>query len=112
MQKLLQNLINLSADPQPVDKRHHPDQNNHELLHVNTVININTTVHHIHHQHKQQVSTRSTNIAIKQQTHLINNRLRGRKRCTQDRIHPQINLVQGAVELDQRGVHQALINNV
>ena len=112
MQKRLQRVEGLGADSKRLGERLGADRHDHELLEVDRVLGVDAAVDDVHHRHRQDVRVGAADVAIQRKAGLGGRRPGDRKRGAEDRVRAQVALVVGAVELDERCVHPALVGRV
>ena len=87
-------------------------RNDHELLQVEVVVGVRTTVHHIHHRHRHLIRTHAAKVAVQRQTRFFGCRPGHGHGDRQHGIGAQAGFVLGAVEVDQRFVEKGLLRRV
>ena len=105
-------MVHLGAPAQRLGEAGRADRRHHELLNVDSGVGVRTAVEDVHHRHRQDVRVRPADIAEQRQLGGIGGRFGDGQRDTQDGVGAQPGLVRGAVEVDQRLVHQPLIVGV
>ncbi|CAG7001180.1 hypothetical protein PICSAR164_02797 [Mycobacterium avium subsp. paratuberculosis] len=112
LQHRLQRVIHLRTPAQRLGETRRADRGDHELLDVDGGVGVRAAVEDVHHRHRQDVRVGPAQVAEQRQLRGIGGRLGHGQRHAQDRVAAQPRLVRGAVQVDQRLVHQALVVGV
>ncbi len=112
MQDFLERLKGFSAIAHRFPKARCPDRDDHELLQIEVVVGMRTTVDDVHHRHRQCHGTRATEVAVQGQARFLGRRLSHRHGHRQSRVGTQARLVVGAVQIDQGLVDIGLLAGI
>ena len=105
-------MVDLDAGAQRLAVRGRTDGGDHELLDVDVGVGVRPTVEDVHHRDRQHVRVRAAEVAEERQVGRVGGGLGHGERDAEDRVGAELALVGGAVEVDQRGVDQALLGGL
>ena len=109
VQMRLQGMEGLGSDPQRLGEGLGSGRHDHELLQVDRVLRVDAAVDDVHHRDREDVSVGAADVAVERKARLRRRGSRHRERGAEDGVRAQVALVLGAVKLDERSVHAALI---
>ncbi len=84
----------------------------HELLHLEAVVRVRSSVDDVHHRRRQEARLRASEVPPERYADLRRGCARRRHRHAEDRVRPEIRLRGRAVELDHRAVDRSLVERV
>ena len=76
------------------------------------VVGVDAAVDDVHHRHRQDVGVGAADVAVQRQLQLVGGGLGDGEADAEDGVGAEPGLVVGAVELDQRGVDEPLVEGV
>ena len=103
---------NFRAHAQRLAKGFRAHRHDHEFLDVDRGVRVRTTVHDVHHRHRQHLGIRAANVFVKGQAQRVRRRMGSCERHTQNGIRTQLRLVLRAIELEHRRVNAQLVHGV
>ena len=109
-QHLLQRVIDLGADAEPLGERVGAGRDDHELLEVDRVRRVRAAVDHVQHRHRQRRGVGPAE--VRPQRRVAGCGLGGGEGDAENRVRAEAALVRGPVELDQRLVECFLVARV
>ena len=108
----LERVVGLGTPAQGLAKGRRTDRHDHELLKVDRVFRVRAAIDDIHHRHRQNVGIDTAEILKQRQVAFQGGGFGRRQRDRQDGVGTESGLVGGAVQIDHRVVHRALIFGV
>ena len=112
LEDFLQGMKNLDAPLQCFAESRCADRHDHEFLQVDAVVGMFAAVDDVHHRHGEDVSLHAAEILVKLQSQGFGCRLGCSQRNGEDGIGAQPALVFGSIELGQKVVKSALIQDI
>jgi hypothetical protein len=101
VQDSLERVEDLGPDPQSLGERLRAGRHEHELLEVDPILGVRSSVDDVHQRDRQRASVSAAEPAIQRQACVGRRSLRRGKRAPEDRVRAQPALGLRAVELDQ-----------
>ena len=105
-------MIDLRAHAQCLFERIRAYRHNHELLKIQRVPRVHTTVDHIHRRHRPTLCIRSAKVAVQRQIKRSCCAPRTRKRDPKQSIRSQISLVVCSIQFYNPAIDQCLFQNI
>ena len=96
---------NLGAPPQPFAKACGPHRHDHELLNIEGVIRVASTVDDVHHRDRQSSRVHATKISVERYTKLKRRGASNSNTDPQNRVGSEVALIRGTVRVNQRSVY-------
>ena len=112
MQHALEGVVDLGAPAQALGKARSTHGHNHELLEVNVVVGMHTTVEDVHHGRRQQVGVNAAQVLVQRQARRLGCGAGNGQRHAQDGVGAELGLVGRTVRGNQRGIDGALVEGV
>ena len=109
---LLERVVRLHAPAQRLAEARRADRHDHELLEVDVVVGVDAAVEDVHHRHRQHVGVGPADVAVERQLQLGGGGPGHGQGDAEDGVGAEAGLVVGAVEGDQLGVDDALVERV
>ncbi|OEI69359.1 phosphopyruvate hydratase [Curtobacterium sp. ER1/6] len=112
LQLALEGVVGLDAPAERLREALGTVGHEEELLDVDVGVGVRATVDDVHERHGQGVRVRATEVAEEREVGRVGGGAGHGERGTEDRVRTEARLVLGAVELDERGVDEALVGGV
>jgi hypothetical protein len=108
----LQGVERLDRHPQRLLERRRAERDDHELLEIDAVVGMLASVEHVHHRYRQGHRRHAAEVLEERQARRGGRRLGHGDRDAEDRVCPEVLLVERAILLDHRVVDVTLVSRV